>query len=705
MRHRLCVVGVLAVTFFVAPTARAEEPALEPGTVSKLSLEELSNIHVISVVSAREEPIAEVPATVIVITEQQIRERGYLDLMDVFQDLPGVDFAAYNRALVPTEVAFRGINAAYNMIVVLRDGVPVSPPAAPPKFGRNQPLHDIQRIEVLYGPASVVYGSDAAAAVIQLVSKAAAAGLHGVASLAGGTMDPRKGLDSYATDAHVGVSWRKDGLVARGALRTYLSGGPDLLSLYPDHYAALKSAPAPYTHRFEAPIRGYNAEAAVSWQGLQAGAFFTDQAWPSALGLNPSPPLANLPVDSAVFRYRLLQPYARHDFKRGPVDLRTVVSFGHLETAQSAAIVFGGQHYFQFQQQESLRLDHRTAWSVSEAVTLTGGVRLQSFNIVPLAYTLAEPVKAANVDLGARGLSHVIYSRQGAFVLADVRRGATRKWTLGLAAEHDTKSMENVFLPRGGVVQSLFQGAGHLKAFYGEGYEAAIPDLQYAKFSAQPLVVTANPGLQSERIRSVEVRYEHRLPKQLTAEIGAFYDRVDHLQQGVLVLAPTGITGTTQNLGLLWATGGEVRVHWKQWHRLRAAASYAFVTGEETLAQPGSAEITFDLAKIAKHKVLAEVTVRPYWRLVANVRMRWVGDVTTRATNELFHGQSMPGYTNFNLNVRAEEVLPGLDAHCLFENVTDARYYAFGLAGERGLAPPRVPQPGFRFLLGLTYRL
>jgi outer membrane receptor protein involved in Fe transport len=710
--HTACLLG--ASLCLSSPAWADADLPLDPTSVRGLTLDELADIPVVTVVSARAEPITDAPGTVIVITEQQIKERGYLDLMDVFQDLPGVDVSAYNRQTVPTEVIVRGVNAAYNKIIVLRDGVPINLPATFQKFGRNMPLHDILRIEVLYGPASVVYGSDAAAAVIQLISKEAAVGVHGSAGLAGGSFNPREALDRYMVNAFASVSWRPEAaqhFILRASLRTFQSNGPDLLSQYPDTYAPLNSAPAPYTGRFEAPMVGYNADASVQYQDLRLGVSYTDHTWPSSLAQNPAAPGKYLMSQDSIFRYNFLQPYVRHTLKRGPVDMQTTLTSGTMTTAPESILNVNGVQNHQYQHQGSLRFDHRTVWAIDDVWTVTGGVRLQSFDVVPTAFFLPAPVNADATNLTERGLSHVIYSREGVFALVDWRPMATLKVSGGLALEHDSKSGENVLLPRGGVVQSVFGGAGHIKLLYGEAFESAIPDLQYLSSKSPTIITFPNPDLKSEHVRTAELRYEHRVNQVFSAEIGVFYNRITDLQQ-IVNLGPTTVDGVAyptsfqnRNFGLIWTAGGELSARAKPANWLQIAASYALLTGEETLPQAGGVEQAFELAKVAKHKLLGEVTLRPLWRFVVNARVRWVGDVNTRATNSQFAGAPMPGYTNINLNLRAENVCPGLDAHLLLENLADARYYQFGFSSETATILPRVPQPGFRFIAGLTYRL
>jgi outer membrane cobalamin receptor len=313
---------------------------------------------VVSVPSTREEPLAEAPAALIVITEQEIRDRGYLDLMDIFHDLPGVDISGYGRGPQPTQLIVRGINAAstsVNKIVVLRDGVVVDLPAVATKIGRNLPLYNIKRIEILYGP-SLIYGSGAAAMVVLLISKQPEDGFHVEGEASAGSFDPLQGFHRYVFDGHVKASYRwKSSLALSGGVRTYQSDGPQLLETFPQDCAALQANPAPFTNRFEYPIRGWNAEATLSFREFSAGAYFTDSS-SSYFGNTQAPALTPLAFTSdSIFRYRFFQAFARHEARRGPVDLLTIATYGNYQTDDSSGFIFAsGKRY-------SLRRSNRCA--------------------------------------------------------------------------------------------------------------------------------------------------------------------------------------------------------------------------------------------------------------------------------------------------------------------------------------------------------
>ncbi len=126
----------------------------------------------ISSVSKTPESLREAPATVVVVTAEQIRRRGYMDLEAVLHDLPGFDISRTN-GLTYSNVYQRGFNSDLtNRTPVLIDGVEENDLFINAVFlSRQFPLINVERIEVIYGPASTMYGANAFAGVINVVTR------------------------------------------------------------------------------------------------------------------------------------------------------------------------------------------------------------------------------------------------------------------------------------------------------------------------------------------------------------------------------------------------------------------------------------------------------------------------------------------------------------------------------------------------------
>ncbi len=131
-----------------------------------------NSINVITSVSKKEENPREAPASVIVITEQEIMNRGYNDIEQIFHDLPGFDITK-GRGPNYSNLYQRGYRSVLtDRTILLIDGVEqndLSSDNAP--ISGQYPLSNIKRIEVIYGPASTMYGANAFLGVVNIVTK------------------------------------------------------------------------------------------------------------------------------------------------------------------------------------------------------------------------------------------------------------------------------------------------------------------------------------------------------------------------------------------------------------------------------------------------------------------------------------------------------------------------------------------------------
>jgi len=108
-------------------------------------------------------------ADVTVISEEEIERAGQSTLTELLQGQPGIEIGASGGAGTISSIFMRG--ASSNQIVVLIDGVRVNSITDGATYFGNIPLSQIQRIEILRGPASSLYGQDAVGGVIQLFTK------------------------------------------------------------------------------------------------------------------------------------------------------------------------------------------------------------------------------------------------------------------------------------------------------------------------------------------------------------------------------------------------------------------------------------------------------------------------------------------------------------------------------------------------------
>lgn len=121
-----------------------------------------------------EQSVKDAPASITVITADEIAKKSYTDVTDVLKNVPGVHVQGGG---VEQSIMIRGMSADYTLFLV--DGRPQQDNQA---FGLNggqagtpinflPPLESIERIEVVRGPASSLYGSDAIGGVVNIITK------------------------------------------------------------------------------------------------------------------------------------------------------------------------------------------------------------------------------------------------------------------------------------------------------------------------------------------------------------------------------------------------------------------------------------------------------------------------------------------------------------------------------------------------------
>jgi vitamin B12 transporter len=130
------------------------------------------------------QPASAVPLNVSVVSGEDLRARGVRSLAEALDDLPGVTVVETGSFGGTTSLFVRGGESDY--VRVLIDGVPVNAPGGGLDLAHLGTEH-VDRIEVVRGPGSVLYGSDAVAAVIEVHTRSGAGPAHVEARARGGS--------------------------------------------------------------------------------------------------------------------------------------------------------------------------------------------------------------------------------------------------------------------------------------------------------------------------------------------------------------------------------------------------------------------------------------------------------------------------------------------------------------------------------------
>ena len=165
---------------------------------AELDLEALLNTEVITA-SKRVQKISEAPNAIYVITADDIKRSGAVDLPDLFRIVPGVDVV--NICGNCYGVSARGFNERYaQRMLVMIDGRSIYTPFFGGVFWENDEifLEDIKQIEVIRGPGATLWGANSVNGVINIITKDPEEDEGFMVTVKVGTKDFRENVTRYS---------------------------------------------------------------------------------------------------------------------------------------------------------------------------------------------------------------------------------------------------------------------------------------------------------------------------------------------------------------------------------------------------------------------------------------------------------------------------------------------------------------------------
>jgi iron complex outermembrane receptor protein len=553
---------MMALLLFWGGVARAGAAALDKKALADLSLEELMDIPVYGA-SKYPQKLSEAPASVTVVTREDIKRYGYRTLADILRSVPGF-FVTDDRNY--SYLGIRGFNRPgdYNTrFLLLLDGNRLNDPIyqmAP--IGRDFPVDVdlIERVEVIRGPSFALYGSGAFFAVINVITRRGADLRGGEVSGAGGSFFAHQGRLSYG---HRGTNGLE--MLASGSY--YNNPGPSRL-YFPAYSGSAHNNGIAYKCDYES---AYNFFSKISYRdftltgvygsrekGIPTGAYGT--------AFNDS---RNKTVDALGF---LNLKYERTLPSDWGVLARLGYSFNNYDGHYWYAP--GGGPPFQLLNRDV----GRSQWLGGEIqVTkrffdrhmFIAGAEFQKYLRLDQQNYDASPYQQY-LDDRRQGNLWALYA-QGEFVLRPNLRLFTgvrydRYSTCGGTAN-----------PRAALVYQPL-AATTFKLLYNEGFRA--PNFSELYYQDGGFSIKANPRLRPEKIRAFELLWEQKLAKALLFKTSGFYYRIDGLisqvtdQDGLSVY---------RNLMGVDAKGLELELGGR-WRFLEGRLSYSFqdVRSQET---------------------------------------------------------------------------------------------------------------------------
>lgn len=136
----------------------------------------LDDVQVVTTAGGYEQKITDAPASISVVTQEELQKKPYADLLDAVKDIEGIDIGESTDKSGQGTVSIRGMGADYTLVLIDGKKQNNNGDIYPNDFGGLQfanipPLSMVERIEVIRGPMSTLYGADAMGGVINIITK------------------------------------------------------------------------------------------------------------------------------------------------------------------------------------------------------------------------------------------------------------------------------------------------------------------------------------------------------------------------------------------------------------------------------------------------------------------------------------------------------------------------------------------------------
>jgi len=155
-----------------------------------------------------EQKVTEAPASISIITNEDIKSHAFTSVLDAVQYLEGIDVGTTRDKTGQGSVSMRGLTGEYTLLLINGKRQNNHGDIYPNNFGGNAfnhipPVDAIERVEVIRGPASTLYGADALGGVINIITKKHTANWGGAVSFSRSLQQDDSFGDDITTDISV----------------------------------------------------------------------------------------------------------------------------------------------------------------------------------------------------------------------------------------------------------------------------------------------------------------------------------------------------------------------------------------------------------------------------------------------------------------------------------------------------------------------
>ncbi|VAX29809.1 Outer membrane vitamin B12 receptor BtuB [hydrothermal vent metagenome] len=569
-------------------------------------------------------------ASATVIDAKTIEEKQLRTVVDALRTVPGLDIVQTGGPGGTASVFIRGGNSSHTLVLI--DGVQVNSPTLGQYNFANLTTDNVERIEIIRGPQSTLYGADAVGGVIQIFTKTGRGPFSGSFSVEGGSFNSyRESLNLMGSSEQIDYSFSASRFDTKGFSKA--EAGSER-----DGYENTSLSSRIALHLTETAL--------LDWSMRYSDARVDVDGFSNTAPFNPIDNFAtqeNTSFSSAVsFSSQILDAW-RQNFQY----------FFQDEESTGKDIVPGFNNFKIETQNQTFDWQHDL--SLGQYNTLTLGYEYEALsgknNGTPgFDKTLRNKAPYA---LNQFRFAPVIFNV--GFRLDDNSQfGEKKTYKTELAYLHDATNSK-------------------IRATYGTGFHApTLNDLYFPNFG--------NPNLKPEESRSFEFGFEQKLmgdALQLTATY--FHTRFDELI--VFVFDPNTFIGQPENVQKAKIEGWELGGVWRISKKITLSLDY-------TLTDTQNKNTGDELARRPKHKGSGTLTLKPIQALSVSLDFRYVG----KRFNDTANNIRMNDYTVVNLATRYD-FTKTLQGFARIENLLNRDYQevnGFATAGFSGFGGMQV---------------
>jgi outer membrane cobalamin receptor len=721
------------------PRAYAQAPAKRPPSLVAVTIEDLMQI-LVTTASRTSEGLGSAPARVQVVTAAQIERRGYRSVLDVLKDLADFKIDLHADPDYPAQIGVQGTAGTSRMILLI-DGIRVSSPTNEPMpIAANYPVHNARQVEIVYGPASALYGADAFSAVINIISKdvADAPGLSLSSSI--GQFGLFNNTVSYGLRLGADASLMVSG-------QFLYDKQPDLSRFYPDVFGGMQAQKTgvfntifgtmtsrrPVSAAYDIPSSAHSVHVRFTAAGLDLSLFQNGSRFSTAPAATPDNAVYNR---DAFYGNRLLVASAGYTRSiRRVTSVSSLMFSRHTVDPESGYwnVYSNMNKSFKHAYGSMAKAEQQLSWQASRAVTVTAGGTAERFFAIPQGADLNAAVLSRDQPgtiLDTNIVDEFVklrYSNVGAY--AQMQYAMTPLVTVTMGARADRNSRYGAtFNPRLGLVARPAPRTT-LKVLYGTAFLAPSPyqsNSHYGSFYSTDGGQTfassywhiPNPNLKPQKKQTVEVNVLQALGARFQISGSAFYSRFSNLIQttdadqayaGTYLGWPVDYIDFPVNEGHSLSYGGSLGLDYVKTfghgRHLGVHAAAAFADGREWDQDDTDASIPTAMIAPVQFRFGADLDW-DRWSIAPRVSVMGTQRVNATMGDPMaLSRRTLPGYFTVDVNVR-RTLFDAVEAFLTIENALDRRFVSANLRAytnaEEFVGAPQNPR---RITFGFSVRL